>query len=175
MAGAAYVFPPPFPLIKCGPHAKRCERVQTCSTAGPSGDRKWDTDEVWWDAEPLHCWFVRLLRAPSLSGLHYLLPDGRKRAPWKAGLSPWAGVESDSPITVPPTSLLRDRMWKLTWISAWGPSLQGFFYLFIYLFLANVALHLLPRVPSSHYMPCRRTVVKRCACTQCWVPFALCL
>lgn len=30
-----------------------------------------------------------------------------------------------------PTSLLHDRMWKLTWISAWGLSLQGS--LFIYL------------------------------------------
>lgn len=125
-SGVRNLHPPTLLLIKCGPYAKCCECVQAWSTAAPSGDRKWDTDEVWWDAEPLHCWFVRLLRASSLSGLHYLLPDGRKRLPGKrcyhGGLVWNLILRLQSP-----TSLLHDRMWKLTWISAWGPSPQGIF------------------------------------------------
>lgn len=142
-----------------------CECVQTCSTAPPSGDRKWDTDEVWWDAEPLHCWFVRLLRARCLSGLHYLLPDGRKRFPGKrcyhGGLVWNLILRLQSP-----TSLLHDRMWKLTWISAWGPSLQGIFQLFIYL-LWHPTYPL--TVLSSHCS--QRDSCKRTA----WIPSPFCL
>lgn len=96
-----------------------------------------------------------------------ICPFAESSQPVRATLSPpwWEEARSleSGAITVgwcgiwfsdysPQTSVLHDRMWKLTWISAWGPSLQGFFFPFIYLFLANVALHLLPRGPSSHRM-----------------------
>ena len=84
-------------------------------------DRQWDADEVWWDL-----WEVcstKLLIAESFWPISVISLSlvGGDMLPGKGyhhGLV-WNQILLSQPLT----SLLYDRMWKLTWISAWGQCL----------------------------------------------------